>query len=388
MKCVIEGSGVKVFGKAVHALSKMGDELWLDPLEKGLALRTVNSAHSGYSCFLFSALFFQHYSFRPDAGQHVKCKLTMKCILPLFRGLATTGRNVNRCEINIDTQDSRAIFQFLCMHGITKTHNLGFQDIEALQAVFPEHLCPNLIKAHPKLLGDIVLHFPPSLEEITLSVSPMRVSVRKYNEDERGCTKAVNTEMSLHPDEFDYFQVGVDSNITFCLKELRGLLAFAESYGLPVSVHFGSSGKPVSFSVEDILLEANMVLATLSDSASSAISQTPAEHSAPDPSLGDVPAQADPRDPGVKADSTSQQIMERVASSQGSPVFVPAVHMRRVLRLQDGTRVTPASSKIRAILFGAVSLNQGAAGPSEVPSLVCASDTEDDIAENEAKLTD
>lgn len=33
--------------------------------------------------------------------------------------------------------------------------------------------------------------------------------------------KMMHTQMSLHPDEFDHFELGEDSDITFCLKELR-----------------------------------------------------------------------------------------------------------------------------------------------------------------------
>lgn len=34
-------------------------------------------------------------------------------------------------------------------------------------------------------------------------------------------TKVIHTEMMLAPEEFDNYQIGVDTNVTFCLKELR-----------------------------------------------------------------------------------------------------------------------------------------------------------------------
>lgn len=47
-----------------------------------LALRAVNAAHSAYGCFLFSPLFFLHYSLdsvsQQDGDATIRCKLSMK----------------------------------------------------------------------------------------------------------------------------------------------------------------------------------------------------------------------------------------------------------------------------------------------------------------------
>lgn len=118
--------------------------------------------------------------------------LLIQSVLPLFRCLATIERNVSRCEISINSPENRVTFQFYCRHGrrplvhshtypvlfsalwtlegsvfqwhpallvsgITKTHMLGFQEREALQAVYPYHLCINVLKAQARL----ALHSQP-----------------------------------------------------------------------------------------------------------------------------------------------------------------------------------------------------------------------------------
>ncbi|XP_028914654.1 cell cycle checkpoint control protein RAD9B isoform X6 [Ornithorhynchus anatinus] len=201
MKCVIGSNHIKVFGRAIHALARISDEFWLDPSEKGLALRSMNSSRSAYACVFFPPIFFQmyHSTTIPEGCEkyiplHLKYKLGIKSVLPIFRSLNTLERNVEKCSIFISDNNCRVVFQLFCKHDFTKT---------------------------------------------------------------------VHTEMCLNPDEFDYFQVGVDCNITFCLKQLRGLLAFSEATSSPVTIHFALPGKPVVFSIDDMALEASFVLATL-----------------------------------------------------------------------------------------------------------------------------
>ncbi|XP_077416492.1 cell cycle checkpoint control protein RAD9B isoform X2 [Vanacampus margaritifer] len=340
MDCTLEGNSIKAFGKAIHALSRIGDELWLDPMVKGLALRSINSSQSAYACFFFSPMFFHNYSLASgQASESIKCKLLMKSLLPLFRCLTSIERNVERLYISFSIPNDRVMIQFACRHGITKTHNLCYQESAALQAVFDSHLCPNVLKGPARLLVNMVMHFQRSQEEVTLSISPVRVTLRNYHDGRNDHVKMTYTEMSLHPDEFDYFlSGGGDSAITFCLKELRGLLSFAEMHCLPVSVQFGAAGMPVCFSVEDSALEATVVLSTLADSGG--LTQPTNTPDPTPPRCSDAAARDQP--PGGDGGT------EVVASSQGSPTC-PSTPLQELHKRSLLLRVTASAASSTAV---------------------------------------
>ena len=280
MKCLIPNTCVKLFGRAIHCLSKIGDELYFEGLKDGLALRTVNSSRSAYACFIFNKIFFDDYEQECDQLQSsngselLKCKMTMKSCLAIFKSLATIEKTVEKCKIEFKPDDCRMVFALYCKHGITKTHNLTYQECESLQAVFSKELCPNQIIAQSKVMQETVTNFPTSCAEITLNVSPEKVSIKNYVDDEPDPTKVVHTEMTLVPDEFDDFQIGIDTQVTFCLKELRSILAFSEFVNQPIAIYFEHTGKPIVFSMSnDIAYVCDFVMATLAETEAGATQQ-------------------------------------------------------------------------------------------------------------------
>nr|XP_026252351.1 cell cycle checkpoint control protein RAD9A isoform X4 [Urocitellus parryii] len=258
MKCLVTGGNVKVLGKAVHSLSRIGDELYLEPLEDGLSLRTVNSSRSAYACFLFAPLFFQQYQAATPGQDLLRCKILMKSFLSVFRSLAMLEKTVEKCCISLNDRNSRLVVQLHCKYGVRKTHNLSFQDCESLQAVFDPSLCPHVLRAPARILGEAILPFPPTLAEVTLGIGRgRRVILRSYLEEEAAdsTVKAMVTEMSIGEEDFQQLQAPEGVAITFCLKEFRGLLSFAESAHLPLSIHFdapGSTSHLDDFASDDI----------------------------------------------------------------------------------------------------------------------------------------
>ncbi|NXJ86695.1 RAD9A protein, partial [Trogon melanurus] len=350
-------------------LSRIGDELYLEPTESGLSLRAVNSSRSAFASFLFAPLFFQLYEpggTQPDR-ELFRCKVLMKSFLGVFRSLPSLEKTVGKCLILLKPRASRLVVQFHCKYGVTKTHNLAFQECEQLQAVFDTQRCSSSLCAPARVLAEAVVHFPQTLAEVTLGAGPGgKISLRNYVEDEAESRKTMVTELWLAEDEFQTAAVAPGSRITFCLKEFRGLLTFAEASNLPLTIYYDAPGRPVIFTLSDAVLEVHLVLATLSDTESD-LQPPPAN------GVSHVPA---PSDDFIDDLESFMMAMETSASEEGSGVPPSPTFPLRTPRPaqshpdeeeeeeeEGAVPGTPPHKKFRSLFFGSV-LMPGVPGPA------------------------
>ena len=76
-----------------------------------------------------------------------------------------------------------------------------------------------------------------------MSVDETKFAMKNFFDSEEDAKKTVHTELNMTSAEFDFFDVRKKSSVTFCLKELRAFIGFADAYGLPMSVCFEAGGK-------------------------------------------------------------------------------------------------------------------------------------------------
>lgn len=54
-----------------------------------------------------------------------------------------------------------------------------------------------------------------------MTVNPTELSFRNYVEDEAEPGRVTHSELKLPPQEFSEYRIGVDTEVTFCLKEFK-----------------------------------------------------------------------------------------------------------------------------------------------------------------------
>ncbi|KRY20800.1 Cell cycle checkpoint control protein RAD9A [Trichinella patagoniensis] len=279
MNCIIASGNLKVFSRALQALSKLpGEDLYLEAKPEGLFLKTVNASRSGYACFQFSPKFFisfvrgvdtpisdsslnRRVAFIDHTSENY-CKISMKSAVLTLRALT----NAETCEIKIAFSESALKITLHFKYGIIRKYSLSLIECEAMQSLFDRNTCKNKVVAPCQTLLEAVHRsFQLNQEEVTLSVNDQEMMFRNFVEDEPDPDKVPKTELRLNIAEFLTFDVHMKSELTFTLKEFRALLHFVEYFHVPIVFLFSEPGKPIIFRLENCGdFSAEYVLATLS----------------------------------------------------------------------------------------------------------------------------
>ena len=71
---------ISVLARAIHALCRIGDELYVEPEPAKISFRAVSSSKSAYASFTFFESFFSYYNYEQQWSQEedVTCKVSMK----------------------------------------------------------------------------------------------------------------------------------------------------------------------------------------------------------------------------------------------------------------------------------------------------------------------
>ena len=183
MRCVIPKAHLKIFARAVHSLAKIGDDLYLDAGEGGLAISTINSSRSAYATYSFRTAFFSSYE--PPAedanttdanedddddagGERSKCKVAMKGAVWVFKSISHLEKTVDSAELTLAPLESKLRARMNCRFSVSKTYSLPFLECEPLKANYDASHSKNGFTAQSKVLSEAALNFLSNQEEVTL----------------------------------------------------------------------------------------------------------------------------------------------------------------------------------------------------------------------------
>ncbi|XP_050429084.1 cell cycle checkpoint control protein RAD9A [Adelges cooleyi] len=268
MKCVIPKQNLKILSRALNTMCRIGEDLYIEPNSTQLIFHTTNSWHTVYAWFTFDSTFFSSYYFTQEDEQNsessLKCKISLKSCITIFKS-PHLARCLESCHMEINSNADNITIQLRYSNFCIKTHLIPVLEYSALQ-VNQNVESSYMLCIDSKVLSAAVKHFQNNETDITMEVTSEKVLLRSHPESCRDLRKMLRTELSLQSSEFEIYDVGDGNCVTFCLKEVRPLLAFAEHISLPMSIRFSSPGMPMVFGLKNgLTFEGQYILSTMTD---------------------------------------------------------------------------------------------------------------------------
>ncbi|XP_064470904.1 cell cycle checkpoint control protein RAD9A-like [Ornithodoros turicata] len=338
MKFVLPGTNVKVLGKAVQALGRIGDEMYIVADDNVLSLQGFSMSASSYARFNFTRNFFTVFDMTVDG---YRGKISMKSALLPFRSVNMFEKTVDECTLELDNSCDDILITLKFRKGITKTYCLPLIENENLLFSFDIADCTNKIAGPSSLLTDLLQDFSQAVREVTLRASGDKLDIFTHAGDRTDPTKTVYTLVTILRDKFSDYSFNScaeAAEITFCLKEFRAMQAFSEGNAVQLNINFDKPGKPLICTYDGMPgMEVMFVTATLSESSQ------PVAHEVPTKNRNGA---------SVAKKSSVHNLNNQIrASTSAKSRETPFVENEENHLLDDAPFVQPVAKKIKKSMF-------------------------------------
>uniref|UniRef100_A0A915MK86 MICOS complex subunit n=1 Tax=Meloidogyne javanica TaxID=6303 RepID=A0A915MK86_MELJA len=259
-------TNLKVFAEAINVLSKISDQILLQPLADSLILTAYNSTKSAFAKIVLSSNFFSRFETPSNNEQNlngeVYCRISTRNIgtknvhLPSFEN----------CQLELDPSADFAIIHM-------EQENTQIRKVYVLPMREHTTICDNVFTEKQRLKNKMATQAKVLLnlfggfdcKEVRLDASANKLTAHRYivRED---LSRVRKTDVTIPIDHFEKFYIHVDTRIVISLRELRSILHFGNICGFTLNLHFDRPGRPMIVAIdENIDLTAEFVLATMDD---------------------------------------------------------------------------------------------------------------------------
>lgn len=192
---------------------------------------------------------------------------------------------VEKCELKLlhpsdDASECQLLIRLVCKHGIRKTYKLQYEQTQTMMyAVTDKTLCFNHFALSARTLKDVVDHFAPRAEELTLAVNDGQVLLTSFTEgvthDKEVLKQPIHTSISIDRQEFDVMEVDEQVQITFGLREFKSFSVLCDLLGTELSVMYSDAGRPLIVEFDRDGITGEFVVATTADGDRGGARRTP-----------------------------------------------------------------------------------------------------------------
>ncbi|KAB0791934.1 hypothetical protein PPYR_03734 [Photinus pyralis] len=260
MNCTIPGPNIKVLSKLINALSKIGDDVYVEAKKDYLSLKSVNMTTTAYCTVHLRDTFFSSY----EVSQiDLQCRIPVKGMLSVFKSFSHKDKKMEFCKIELEEDPVKIVFRFKYKHDVMVVRALFLSDGEAVNIVYNKDNNTSYLGATAQLFGQVLCNFQLHDDDMSLDVTSQRALIRNYITGDTAVTKGVRSQITLMAGEFSSFKITRDTNITFSLKPFRAAVSLAETTTLGMLLNFDAPGRPALIEVKNPTFEVNFVIATL-----------------------------------------------------------------------------------------------------------------------------